>query len=99
MPSYETAIHRTAKRELNALPDAERERLTDAIVDVAGHRKPTDHESVRMLEGQDGLYRLRVGDLRAVLQLDRPHLRVLTCGRRASVYDDIDEVCDRRASA
>ena len=29
---------------------------------------------------------------------DTPTLRVLTCGRRASVYDDIDEVCERRAS-
>ena len=99
MVRYTTTIHTTAKRELDKLDTNERERLTDAIVDVAGHRKPTDHNSVVILEGQDGLYRLRVGDLRAVLQLDRPHLRVLTCGRRASVYDDIDEVCERRASA
>ena len=99
MVRYETSIHTTAKRELDDLNADARDRLTDAIVEVAEHRKPTEHSSVRILEGQDGLYRLRVGDLRAVLQLDRPYLRVLTCGRRASVYDDIDEVCDRRASA
>ena len=99
MVRYETSIHTTAKRELNDLDADERDRLTDAIVEGAEHRKPTDHSSVRILEGQDGLYRLRVGDLRAVLQLDKPTLRVLTCGRRASVYDDIDEVCERRASA
>ena len=99
MVRYETSIHTTAKRELNDLDADERDRLTDAIVEVAEYRKPTDHSSVRILEGQDGLYRLRVGDLRAVLQLDKPTLRVLTCGRRASVYDDIDEVADRRASA
>jgi len=98
MVSYDLAIHTTAKRELDALTDHERERLTDAIAAVSEHRAPTDHPSVRLLEGQEGLYRLRVGDLRAVLELDRPHLRVLTCGRRANVYDDIDEVCDRRAS-
>ena len=99
MVRYETAIHTTAKRELDDLDADARDRLTDAIVKVAEHRKPTEHSSVTILEGQDGLYRLRVGDLRAVLQLDKPTLRVLTCGRRASVYDDIDEVCERRASA
>ena len=99
MVRYTTTIHTTAKRELDKLDTDERERLTDAIVDVAGHRKPTDHNSVVILEGQDGLYRLRVGDLRAVLQLDQPELKVLRVGHRANVYDVIDEIDDRRASA
>ena len=99
MVRYETSIHTTAKRELNDLDADERDRLTDAIVEVAEHRKPTEHSSVRILEGQDGLYRLRVGDLRAVLQLDKPTLRVIACGRLASVYDDIYEVADRRVTA
>ena len=98
MVRYETAIHTTAKRELDDLDADARDRLTDAIVEVAEHRKPTEHSSVTILEGQDGLYRLRVGDLRAVLQLDKPTLRVIACGRRASVYDDIDEVADRRVT-
>ena len=98
MPSYEPTIHRTAKRELDALDTDEREQLTDAIVDVSGHRKPTEHSSVTILEGQDGLYRLRVGDLRAVLQLDKPELKVLRVGHRANVYDMIDEIDERRAS-
>ena len=99
MVRYTTTIHTTAKRELDDLDDDERERLTDAIVDVAEHRQPTQHSSVTILEGQDGLYRLRVGDLRAVLQLDQPELKVLRVGHRANVYDVIDEIDDRRASA
>jgi mRNA-degrading endonuclease RelE of RelBE toxin-antitoxin system len=99
MVSYQLSIHTTAQRELQSLTPEQRERLTDVIADVAEHRKPTNHASVRMLEGQDGLYRVRVGDLRAVLQLDKPQLRVIACGPRSSVYNDIDEVCDRRASA
>ena len=99
MVRYTTTIHTTAKRELDKLDTDERERLTDAIVDVAEHRKPTDHNSVVILEGQDGLYRLRVGDLRAVLQLDQPELKVLRVGHRANVYDVIDGIDDRRASA
>lgn len=99
MVSYNLAIHTTAKRELDALTDHERERLTDAIAAVSEHRAPTDHPSVRILEGQDGLYRLRVGDLRAVLELDKPTLRTLRVGRRANVYDVIDTIDERRASA
>ena len=99
MVRYTTTIHTTAKRELDGLDDDERDRLTDAIVDVAEHRQPTQHSSVTILEGQDGLYRLRVGDLRAVLQLDQPELKVLRVGHRANVYDVIDEIDDRRASA
>ena len=99
MVRYTTTIHTTAKRELDDLDDDERNRLTDAIVDVAEHRQPTQHSSVTILEGQDGLYRLRVGDLRAVLQLDQPELKVLRVGHRANVYDVIDEIDDRRASA
>ena len=99
MVRYTTTIHTTAKRELDNLDTDERERLTDAIVDVAEHRQPTQHSSVTILEGQDGLYRLRVGDLRAVLQLDQPELKVLRVGHRANVYDVIDEIDERRASA
>jgi mRNA-degrading endonuclease RelE of RelBE toxin-antitoxin system len=99
MVSYQLAIHTTAKRELESLSDGERERLTNAIAAVSEHRAPTDHPSVRLLEGQDGLYRLRVGDLRAVLELDKPTLRTLRVGRRNGVYESIDEISDRRASA
>jgi hypothetical protein len=40
-----------------------------------------------------------VGDLRAVLQLDRPSLKVLKVGRRNGVYEQIDEIYDRRATS
>ena len=99
MVRYDLQIHTSANRDLDALPHAARARLPATLADVAECRKVPDHASVRMLEGQDGLYRVRTGDLRAVLQLDKPHLNVVACGRRASVYDDIDEVADRRVTA
>jgi mRNA-degrading endonuclease RelE of RelBE toxin-antitoxin system len=98
VPQYQLAIHTTAKRELNALNTAERERLTDTIADVATHRKPTSHASVRLLEGQDGLYRVRVGDLRAVLFLDKPKLIVAKVGKRKDVYKNIKQINDKRLS-
>ena len=99
MVRYTTTIHTTAKRELDDLDDDERERLTDAIVDVAEHRQPTQHSSVTILEGQDGLYRLRVGDLRAILCLDKPKLLVAKVGKRKKVYENIDEIDNKRLSA
>ena len=98
MVRYETSIHTTAKRELNDLDADERDRLTDAIVEVAEHRKPTEHSSVRPMTGQDGLFRLREGDLRAVCKLLKPEIVVLKVGKRKDVYENIDEVESNRLS-
>jgi mRNA-degrading endonuclease RelE of RelBE toxin-antitoxin system len=95
---YQLQIHTTAKRELTALESAERERLTDEIADVATHRKPTNHPSVRLLEGQDGLYRVRVGDLRAVLFLNKPELIVAKVGKRKDIYENIKQINNKRLS-
>lgn len=99
MPRYETQIHTTAKRELESLDADARDRLTDTIIDVAETEEPTSHSAVRALEGQSGLFRVRVGDLRAICTLVKPELRVLKVGHRAHVYDVIDEIDSRRATA
>jgi len=95
---YNLEIHTTAKRELQTLDSALRERLTETLVEVAHEREPTKHPDAKMLEGQPGLFRVRVGDARAVLELQKPNLRVLRCGRRNNVYEKIDEINDRRAT-
>ena len=96
MVRYDITIHTTAKRELQDLEPQDRERLTDVIADVAAHKEPTAHEKVRPLEGQSGLFRVRVGDVRAVLELAKPELRTLTVGKRDSVYRAIDTIHERR---
>jgi mRNA-degrading endonuclease RelE of RelBE toxin-antitoxin system len=99
MPRYRLDCHVTAKRELDGLTDAERQRLVDTLTEVAETRKPTSHESVRMLEGQPGLFRVRAGDCRAICSLEKPALLVLRCGHRSSVYENVDEIDDRLADA
>jgi len=100
MPRYEPTIHRSAKRELEQIDADARERLTDTIAAVARERKPSSHEKVRQLEGPQGLLRVRVGDYRAVLELESPELRVLRVGHRSEVYDALDDgLTERRASA
>lgn len=95
MVSYEPLLHRTAERELDELPRGDRERLTSVLRDVAQTRSPTQHQKVRDLEGQDGLFRVRVGDLRAICALEKPSLLILKVGYRKEVYECVDCVDER----
>ena len=61
MVSYQPVLHPTAERELNSLDDSERNRLVDVLHEVAATREPTKHEKCKILEGQRGLFRVRVG--------------------------------------
>ena len=99
MPRYDLEIHRTAKRELDALAAEDRDRLTDTLSEVAATRQPTTHDSVRQLEGQDGLFRVRVGRVRAICTLSKPQVLILKVDYRDTVYDGIDEVHERLPAA
>jgi len=95
MVAYETVIHLAADRELNALDDADRDRLTDVLTEVAERRQPTDHEKASHLDGQDGLFRVRAGELRAICRLEKPTLQILKVGHRDTVYRDVDDLDER----
>jgi len=95
MVSYEIALHKTAERELNGLEDSKADRLRDALRDVSQHEQPTQHDKVKQLEGQRGRFRVRVGDVRAICELDKPNLLILKVGNRKNVYDGIDDLGNR----
>ena len=99
MVSYKPLLHPTAKRELNSLDDHEKDRLVDVLHEVAHTRQPTQHEKCKILEGHRGLFRVRVGGVRAILTLEKPNLKVLRVGERSNVYDIIDDIDQRRATA
>ena len=99
MVSYQPVLHPTAERELNSLDDSERNRLVDVLHEVAHTRQPTQHEKCKILEGHRGLFRVRVGGVRAILTLEKPNLKVLKVGKRSNVYDIIDDIDQRRATA
>lgn len=95
MVAYDPILHVKAQRELNTLPSEDRARITSLIKDVAEEREPTTHPRARHLEGQQGLFRLREGDVRAICALSKPNLAVLKIGERDSVYENIDDVDER----
>jgi mRNA-degrading endonuclease RelE of RelBE toxin-antitoxin system len=98
MVSYEPLLHRHAEREFESLKEDEQDRLADVIHSVAEERQPTSHSKTKELEGQRGLFRIRVGDLRAICSLEKPQLLVLAVGKRKEVYEDIDSIDERLAA-
>jgi Cytotoxic translational repressor of toxin-antitoxin stability system len=92
--SYNVRLHPSANEELTDLPGDTRDRMTDTLHEVAGNRSPTQHTRVKQMQGPD-LYRVRVGEYRAVLSLDKPDLLVLRIGERATVYREQGDIGKR----
>jgi mRNA-degrading endonuclease RelE of RelBE toxin-antitoxin system len=96
---YEIVLHETAERELDTLPADVRSELIQQIKQAASLKQPTEHSNVKPLRDTNGLFRFRVGNYRAVGDLDLPHLRVLAVGERDGFYknkkfDAIDRAGD-----
>jgi len=89
MARYSIRFAPAANRDLQQLAPYERERLVDALGDVAGCEQPSSHPDVQALTGDhQGRLRLRVGDWRAILELDKPDLLVHAVGDRETIYDN-----------
>jgi len=85
---YELVARPGARRTLSA--DGPPDALRDTLHEVAGHRDPTEHEktaTLRSTQLPEGLFRVRVGDWRAVCRLNKPQLEVICIARREEVYD------------
>jgi mRNA interferase RelE/StbE len=95
MVSYNTVIHQHAERALNGLPEKEQHTLRETLQAVAKCEEPSQHEKVRAMEGQAGMYRVRVGDYRAIYTLEKPYLVVVAVGSRKNVYENVDELHQR----
>jgi len=95
--TYQPMLHTTAERELQSLESDDRDTLTEVLKDVATCESPTQHKKTKSLEGQDGLFRVRVRDMRAIVTLEKPHLKILKIGYRRKVYDSVDSIHERLA--
>jgi len=92
MPRYDPLIKVSAQRELYSLPREERNALRRVLKNVARKEQPSHHAKAKSMAGFGDLFRVRVGDVRAVCVLRSPHLLILRCGKRNGMYDDIDEI-------
>lgn len=87
-------MHQDANRVLRELPETDRERITETLKAISESRKLTDHPKCKVLNNNysETLYKLKVGEYRALLELQKPDLRVLKLGKRQGFYDDIDGI-------
>ena len=92
--SYDLVAHPRASLELEKLPDEQRDRLVEAIDELAQSRAPSERPDVKRLAGRE-LLRVRIDRYRAVLALDKPELKLLLVGHRDGFYDRL-EVAERR---
>ncbi len=67
MPDYAVLFARSARKELETLPDLTGRRILSAIERLKTNPRPT---GVRKLKGAENLWRLRVGDFRVVYAID-----------------------------
>lgn len=88
MTSYDLRLHHHAQDELDALPAEERDRMVSTLREVAATRGVVSHKDVGKLE-DTYLYRVKVGDYRALIQLRTPEVRVVAVGHRRNIYDRI----------
>jgi mRNA interferase RelE/StbE len=82
---YRIVFKESARRELAALPIAVQKRLDARLVALADNPRPA---GVKALQGQKGLFRLRVGDYRVIYHIHDEQLLVLVIkiGHRREVY-------------
>lgn len=97
MVSYNPMLHVSAKRELYDLPATERAELRAVLKEVAAEEQPSHHPKSKPMVGQPGIFRVRVGNCRAICTLQKPDLLILAVGKRNGVYESVDEVITERA--
>lgn len=81
---YEIILSNRAEKRLSRLPLREYERVLQAVKNLAEDPRPRNS---RKLQGREG-WRIRVGDYRAVYEIDDTAREVLvvTIGHRKDIY-------------
>jgi mRNA interferase RelE/StbE len=85
MAQYKIEISATAERQLKKLPREDTVRILRSISLLAGNPRPV---GCRKLSGYDDIYRIRIGNYRAIYEIDGKRIIVviLKIGHRKEVY-------------
>jgi len=90
MPSYQIRLHQKAEKNLRNAP----ERVTTVLQEIASERQPTNHPKCSILSNnqRENLYKIKIGQWRAIGKLEKPHLNIIKLGQRQGMYDNIEEL-------
>lgn len=95
MPSnedYQLVMKASARKELLRLPNALASRIQQALNNLMDcYRRDVQAANVVPVAGRMNTYRLRVGDYRAVFEVDEENfvVRVFLIGHRKDIYRDL----------
>jgi mRNA-degrading endonuclease RelE of RelBE toxin-antitoxin system len=94
MVAYDIVIRHDAQKVLDDIPWDESNRIKNVLREVAENRKPTSHPKCECLNNNhdETMYKIRVGNYRAIARLEKPEFRVLKVGTRQGAYENIDDV-------
>ncbi len=67
MPLYEIVFARSARKELQALPQTVAERILEKVELLASNPRPS---GCKKLRGHSGLWRIRIGEYRVIYSID-----------------------------
>lgn len=67
MPEYDVAVTEKARKDLDGMTENEADKVLRACVRLARSPEP-DGKHIKKLKGYKDLYRLRIGDYRAVFK-------------------------------
>lgn len=85
--SYQVKFKKSAEKELKALPKSMQDKVLEAMA-VLQVNPRTELLDIRILQGHDQLYRLRIGNYRIVFEIKDEILIifVIKIGHRKDVY-------------
>lgn len=88
MQRYEIKVHKTAAKYLKALPANTRRRVRNKIDLLAEDPYDVNRLDIKPMEGEEGLWRLRIGSIRLIYEVHQQRLLVyiLTVRHRGDVY-------------
>jgi len=85
MGSYTVRLKSSALKELKQLPEKDAERVAGKIAALHDNPRPAEAKKLRLGEN---LWRIRIGNFRAVYEIDDEHrvVRVIRVRRRDEAY-------------
>ena len=89
---YNISVHRDVQKYLNALDSGTKSRLVEGLRQLENDPLSRDVKKLKGTKGRQDLYRLRIGDYRAIFSIEDDNVYVLEIMMRGKGYDWIERL-------
>ncbi|MBS3953768.1 MAG: type II toxin-antitoxin system RelE/ParE family toxin [Methylomicrobium sp.] len=86
--SYRLLLHKSVTKFLEKLNEKQRQDISDKLELLKDNPFPNQQLDIKIMQGYEGLYRLRVGQYRLIYQLeaDKLFIFLVKAGNRGDIY-------------